>query len=96
MNNQFKAQSLNRKPTGNSRSHILASRALNLAGYFDQSARSIESWCVVIYDYLCVSLVTLKYMWNCDPAEVYSADRSPGHVHPFPTPPYNKYGRIHV
>ena len=28
--------------------HVLASRALNMSGYFDQSARSIESRCVVI------------------------------------------------
>ena len=48
MNNKFKAQSLNRKSTGNSRCHVLASRALNTSGYFDQSARSIESRCVVI------------------------------------------------
>ena len=47
MNNKFNAQSLNRNPTGNSRCHDLASRALNMSGYFDQSARSIESRCVV-------------------------------------------------
>ena len=38
MNNKFKAQSLNGNPTGNSRCHDLASRALNMSGYFDQSA----------------------------------------------------------
>ena len=32
MNNQFKAKRLNRKTAGNSRCHILASRALNLSG----------------------------------------------------------------
>ena len=35
-------------PTGNSRCNVLASRALNMSGYFDQSARSIESRCVVM------------------------------------------------
>ena len=43
MNNQFKAQILTGNPTGNSRCNILASRALSMSGYFDQSARSIES-----------------------------------------------------
>ena len=47
MNNKFKAQSLTENPTGNSRCRDLASRALNMSGYFDQSARSIESRCVV-------------------------------------------------
>ena len=34
-------------PTGNSRCQALASRALNTSCYFGQSARSIESRCVV-------------------------------------------------
>ena len=45
-NNKFKAQSLTRNPTGNSRCHDLASRALNMSDYFDQSALSIESRCM--------------------------------------------------
>ena len=39
---------LTRNATGNSRCHVLASRALNMSGYFDQSVRSIESRSVVI------------------------------------------------
>ena len=35
-------------PTGNSRCQALVSRALNTSCYFGQSARSIESRCVVI------------------------------------------------
>ena len=35
-------------PTGNSRCQALESRALNTSCYFDQSAGSIESRCVVI------------------------------------------------
>ena len=54
MDNKFKAQVYTGNPTGNSRCHVLASRALKMAGYFDQSASSIESRCVVInisYDF---------------------------------------------
>ena len=53
MFNKFKAQNLNRKSyrkrCHDSRCHDLASRALNMSGYFAQSARSIESRCVVTY-----------------------------------------------
>ena len=47
MNNKFKAQTLTGDPTGNYRCQLLASRALNMSCYFSQSARSIESRCVV-------------------------------------------------
>ena len=48
MNNQFKEQSLKRKSHRKfALSCFLASRALNMSGYFDQSARSIERRCVV-------------------------------------------------
>ena len=42
MNNKFKAQSLNRKSF-----RKFTWRALNMSGYVDQSARSIEGRCVV-------------------------------------------------
>ena len=48
MNNKFKAQTLTGNPTGNYRCQLFASRALNMSCYFSQSARSIESRCVVI------------------------------------------------
>ena len=48
INNKFKAQTLIRIPTGNSRCHALMSRALNVSCSFGQSARSIESRCVVM------------------------------------------------
>ena len=64
--------------------------------WFEWSLRPASDTGAAIYGYLWVSQVTLKYICNCDPAEVYSADRSPGHVRPFPTPPHDKYGRIHV
>ena len=47
MNNKFKAQTLTGNPTGNYRCQLFASRALNMSCYFSQSARSIESRCVV-------------------------------------------------
>ena len=47
MNNNFKAQTPTGNPTGNYRCQLLASRALNMSCYFSQSARSIESRCVV-------------------------------------------------
>ena len=47
MNNKFKAQTLTGNPTGNYRCQLFASHALNMSCYFSQSARSIESRCVV-------------------------------------------------
>ena len=45
MNNKYNAQTLTRNPTW--RCQVLAFRALNMSCSFDQSARSIESRCVV-------------------------------------------------
>ena len=47
INNKFEAQILTGNYTGNFRCHALASRALNMSCNFGQSARSIESRCVV-------------------------------------------------
>ena len=47
INNKFEAQTLTGNSTGNSRCHAFASRALNMSCSFGQSARSIESRCVV-------------------------------------------------
>ena len=56
----LKHKVLTGNPTGNSRCQALASRALNTSCYFGQSARSIESRCVVkcrkMYPYLSGSL----------------------------------------
>ena len=46
INKKFEVQTLTENPTGNSRCHVLASRALNMSCSFGQSARSIESRCV--------------------------------------------------
>ena len=46
-NDKFQAQSLTGDPTVNWRCHALASHALNIYCSFGQSARSIESRCVV-------------------------------------------------
>ena len=43
----LKHKVLTGNPTGKSRCQALASRALNTSCYFGQSARSIESRCVV-------------------------------------------------
>ena len=48
MNNEFKTDTSTGNPTGNSRCHTLASRALNMSCSFGQSARSIKSRCEVI------------------------------------------------
>ena len=48
MNNKFRPQTLTGNPTGNYRCQILASRALNMSCSFSQSARSIQSRCVII------------------------------------------------
>ena len=48
MNIEFKADTSTGNPTGNSRCHTMASRALNMSCSFGQSARSIESRCVVM------------------------------------------------
>ena len=48
MNFEFKADTSTGKPTGISRCHTLASRALNMSCSFGQSARSIESRCAAI------------------------------------------------
>ena len=45
----LKHKVLTGNPTGNSRCQALASRALNTSCYFGQSARSIESRCVVTW-----------------------------------------------
>ena len=47
INNKFEATFLTGNPTGNSRCHVLTSRALNMSCNFGQSVRSIESRCVV-------------------------------------------------
>ena len=47
MNNEFKAQSLNRKSYRKFALSCFSVTCLNMSGYFDQSARSIESRCVV-------------------------------------------------
>ena len=49
MNNKFEAQTLIGNPTGNLRCHVLALRILHMSCRFGQSARSIESRCVVIF-----------------------------------------------
>ena len=49
INNKFKAQTLTANPSGNVRCHVLKSRALSVYCSFGQSARSIESRCVVIH-----------------------------------------------
>ena len=46
----LKHKVLTGNPTGDSRCQALTSRALNTSCYFGQSARSIESRCVVIYE----------------------------------------------
>ena len=56
MNTKFKAQSLTGNPTGNYRCQIVASRALNMSCSFSQSARSIESRCVVMWTNGCMLL----------------------------------------
>ena len=48
IDNKFEAQTVTGNSAGISRCHDLASRALNVSGTFGQSARSIESRCVVI------------------------------------------------
>ena len=62
INNKFKAQTLTWNPTGNYRYHLLASRASNMSCRFSQSARSIESRCVVMFRSQCVS--TLRPIQN--------------------------------
>ena len=52
MNNEFKADTSTGNPTGNSRCHTLTSRALNVSCSFGQSARSVESRCVVNLIYM--------------------------------------------
>ena len=47
INNKFKAQTVTRNPTGNSRCHALASCAFDMSCRFGQSVRSMESRCVV-------------------------------------------------
>ena len=58
INNKFEAQTVTRNPTGNSRCHALASRALNMSCGFGQSARSIHAWATIWWSY--VSETTLK------------------------------------
>ena len=48
MNIKFKAQTLTGNPSGNYRCQLLAARALNMSCSFNQSARSIESWRMVM------------------------------------------------
>ena len=50
--------------------HVLASHALNMSGYFDQSARSIESRCVVIgidHDTVCAGVggTAIRHSTSC-------------------------------
>ena len=47
LNNKFKTKILTGNPAGNLRCHVLALRALNMSYCSDQSARSMESRCVV-------------------------------------------------
>ena len=49
MNNKVIAKTLTGNPTGNYRWQLLESRALNMSCSFSQSARTIESRCLVIY-----------------------------------------------
>ena len=58
LNNVFKADTATRNPTWSSRCHTLAPRALNMMCSFGQSARSIESRCVVIH-------LTKHLRWFC-------------------------------
>ena len=56
IDNNFRAQTLTRNPTGNYRCQILASCVLSMSCSFSQSALSIESSCVVyrqICDWTC-------------------------------------------
>ena len=48
INSKFEGQTWAGNSTGNSRSHALAPRALNMSRSFGQSARSIENRCVAI------------------------------------------------
>ena len=57
INNKFKAQTLTGNPTGNYRYQLLSSRTLNMSCSFSQSARSIESRCVV----MCLPCYLVKY-----------------------------------
>ena len=62
MNNKFKAQTLTGNPTGNYRCQLFASRALNMSCYFSQSARSIESRCVVNVLYGCIEHMSSSWL----------------------------------
>ena len=60
MNNEFKAQTSTRNPTGNSCCHVLVSSALNMSCSFGQSVCSLESRCLVMIMYEILSGI-LKY-----------------------------------
>ena len=55
INNKFKAQTLTWNPSGYLCCHVLASRALNMSCSFGQSARSIESRCLVTHRIPCMT-----------------------------------------
>ena len=69
INNKFKAQTLTGNPTGNYRCQHLASRALNMSCSFSQSARSIESRCVVI-----PYIILMEYLAYC--VHIYASSHS--------------------
>ena len=69
MNNKFKAQNLNWKSYRNFICHDLASHALNMSGYFDQSGCSIESRCVVISEEYAVSKMDWQPVYDHDLTE---------------------------
>ena len=66
INNKFKAQTLTGNPTGNYRCQLFASRALNMSCYFSQSARSIESRCVVMLCCACVQTLERPIVMDMD------------------------------
>ena len=61
MNNEFKADTSTGNPTRNSRCNTLASHALNMSCSFGQSARLIESRCVVTW----VSDLCMQRSYSC-------------------------------
>ena len=63
INNKFKAQTLTGNPTGYYRCQLIAPRALNISCSFNQSARSIESRCVVIHITCIVHMNKEKVQW---------------------------------
>ena len=78
IDNKFKAQTLIGHSTGNYRCQLLASCALNMSCSFNQSGRSIESRCVVIFITRCsgaclikmIKTTTLKHYaikFKCEP-----------------------------